>query len=67
LIRIQEGFNEIISFLRSLLEFLGDNDRVLDKFEVSIILPTILECVGRNEARWSESRALLLRICDDAD
>jgi hypothetical protein len=66
-IRISEGFTEIIEFLGALLEILSARERVLEKFEFSILLPTILECIGRDESQWNDIRTQLLRICDDGD
>jgi hypothetical protein len=66
-IRISEGFTEIIELLSALLEILSARDRVLEKFEFSILLPTILECIGRDESQWNDIRTQLLRICDDGD
>lgn len=67
LIKVQEGFNVVIDFLTTLLHLLNKNERVLDKYEFSIILPTILECLGRDEPLWEETRDLLFQICDDSD
>ena len=66
-IKVQESFNSIIEFLTSLLKVLNHNERVLDKYEFSIILPTVLECLGRYNQTWEEPRDLLFQICDDGD
>lgn len=64
LIKVQEGFNEIIDFLTRLIEMLIEKDRMLSEFEFSIILPTVLECYGRDEQQWDPIRSLIFQICD---
>lgn len=64
LIKTQDGFDEIIQFLNILLLGLDRKHRILSQFEFSIILPTVLECFGRDEAQWESARQALFKICD---
>lgn len=64
LIKVQEGFDEIIQFLDILLADLDKKNRMLSQFEFSIILPTVLECLGRDESQWESIRQALFKICD---
>ena len=64
LIKVQEGFDQIIQFLDILLEDLDKKHRNLSQFEFSIILPTVLECLGRDESQWDSIRQAIFKICD---
>jgi len=66
LIKFQEGFTEIIKFLETVLSLLLDKDRALSRFEFSIILPTVLECVGRDAKLWKKIQDLLFKACDSS-
>jgi hypothetical protein len=60
----QEGYNQILQFLVTLLDDLHTQKRNLSVFEFSILLPTILECYGRDEDQWESVVAAVLDICD---
>ena len=64
LVKQQEGFNEIIQFLSTVLDELKTRKRRLSKFEFTIILPTILECYGRDEAQWDGILKSILSISE---
>ena len=64
LIRVQEGFTEIIKFLKSLIGILQSHNKVLSNYEISLILPTVLECMGRNQQLWRDVQEDIFNICD---
>lgn len=43
----EESFSEIFKFMLRLLSVLDNHQRKLDEFEMNLILPIVLECVGR--------------------
>lgn len=63
LIQHQESFEVIFDFLLRLFQILIENQRVLDQFEFSVILPTILECVGRDYQQCIEIQRVLFTLC----
>ena len=67
LVKQQEGFNEIIQFLSTVLDELKTRKRKLSQFEFTIILPTILECYGRDEAQWDGILKSILSISNMMD
>jgi hypothetical protein len=66
-ISVQEGYNQILQFLVTLLDDLQTQKRTLSVFEFSILLPTILECYGRDEEQWESVVVAVLDICDKED
>ena len=67
LIQEPQGFKAIFNFLNKLLKILNENYRKLDKFESTVILPTILECVGRPlfSNKLSNSVSKLRRVSNE--
>ena len=65
-IRQQAGFTEIINFLESLILILADHNRILSQYEISLILPTVLECMGRYPDMWRRVQDLIFGVCENS-
>ena len=62
LIQHKESFDEIFNFLLNFLAILEDHNRKLNEFELTLILPTVLECVGRQYERCPEIQKLVFEL-----
>lgn len=64
LIRHKDSFDEIFHFFLKLLSILDENQRFLEEFELNLILPIVLECVGRGylDERCSEIETLVFKL-----
>lgn len=65
IIRQQDGLVEIFQFLEDVLEILFEHGRLLSEYEISLILPTVLECVGREPQSLGKTQDYIFRVCDD--
>jgi hypothetical protein len=66
-VKVQEGLNEIIQFLVTLLDDLQTHKGNLSTFEFSILLPTILKCYGRDEDQWESVISAVFDLCEKND
>ena len=62
LIRHQDGFDSSFEFMNSFLTVLLEHRRTLDQFEIALVLPTVLECVGREYSACVPIKALLQKL-----
>ena len=61
-IQVQDDFQGMIKFLMTILTELQNKKQMLSKYEAMIILPTILECNGRNKDEWSQIYLLISKL-----
>ncbi|OHS93682.1 hypothetical protein TRFO_40060 [Tritrichomonas foetus] len=62
LIQHKESFDAIFGFLLRLLSIMDEHQRNLNEFELTLILPTVLECVGRQYDRCSDIQTLVFEL-----
>jgi hypothetical protein len=67
LVKVQEGFDQIIQFLTTLVRLVAAKRRSLSTFEFSLVVPTILECYGRDEEQWEPILAAIFDIVDQEE